>query len=57
MNSFEITTSNELIALLQTAPANRRPAEVARATKWFREKAESLRKLETRAFDVQFYKT
>ena len=42
---FENLTNSELTAFVQTAPALRRPADVARATNWFRRKADTLRKL------------
>lgn len=45
---LENMTSSELISLVQCAPALRRPADVARASDWFRRKADSLRKLEPR---------
>ena len=53
MEQFEIMTSSELIALVRRAPALRNSFGVARATNWFRKKANTLRKLEPRASEIK----
>ena len=52
MERFEIMTSSELINLVRKAPALRNSFDVTRATNWFRKKANTLHKLESRTPDI-----
>lgn len=45
---YHYLTGNDIISLIQMAPALRSPSDVARAIRWFQEKTDSLRKLEPR---------